>query len=176
MRAVWARREVGGVSFAQTKRDLLQAIPADILRFVAMPREQDSENVNFALEVSLPIVNASGLRLRGDSPGEQALDDGGSAEPISDFKGRLLRDRSLIVSVVLDPESHDIIGYQVPGGSATDRRTWRGDCVPKRDWARYSVTRPVGLHSRPGHCGENGRRSRHQGRREVAMEMVTAKA
>jgi Domain of unknown function (DUF4157) len=133
MRAVRARREADIVSFAQTNRDLLQRIPADqsadILRFVAMPREQDAENVNFALEVSVPIVKTSGLRLRGESTGEQALDDGGSAEPISDFEGRILRDRSLIVGAVLDPESRDIVGYQVPGGTGLRRIVDRGGAI-----------------------------------------------
>ena len=67
-------------------------------------------------------VKPSRLRLRGESIGENRLEpDSEGTEPISDFEAKILRDRSLIRSVVLDPATGEIIGYGLHAGTGMRR-------------------------------------------------------
>lgn len=126
MRAVRARREHDIVGFVGPNSQALRtSIPPDqftaIFVFLSKPSERDAENVNYDARVRILEVKAHGLLLRGQENGENRSLEPDQKEQISEFEARILRDRSLISSAILDPDSGEIIGYRVPVGDGLRR-------------------------------------------------------
>ncbi len=132
IRAVRAKKERGLFDFLTNNKRDLEALPPDqfvnILSFLAVPMEGEiEETINTDLEVNVTIASPSSVQLPGEGghpgEGEIQLQLGEQPPPdvISKFEEGILKDRSIINGVVLDPNTQEVIGYRVPGTTGLTR-------------------------------------------------------